>query len=80
MDTRFANTSRAGRASAPRSIAMKNTPQSRPGPKLGSQNAKKDNPATSHIHIRCTPAEKAAVVRAANGQKLSEYIRKKIGL
>lgn len=50
-----------------------------PAPK-GSKNAKKDNPATSHIHIRCTPEEKAKVVKAAGGEKLSDYIRKKIGL
>lgn len=50
-----------------------------PAPK-GSQNAKKDNPATSHIHLRVTPGEKAQVVRDAGGEKLSTYIRRKLGL
>ena len=50
-----------------------------PAPK-GSRNAAKDNPATSHIHLRVTPQEKAKVVKDAGGRKLSEYIRKKLGL
>lgn len=34
-----------------------------------------DEPASSSIYLRVTPKEKAAYVRAANGKKLSEWIK-----
>lgn len=50
------------------------------GAPKGSQNAKKENPRTSTIMLRVTPAEKAQVVKDAAGEKLSAYIRRKLGL
>jgi hypothetical protein len=34
--------------------------------------------ATSFLGIRCTPAEKAAWVRAARGQPLSKWVRERL--
>ena len=34
--------------------------------------------ATSFLYIRCTPAEKAAWVRAAKGQPLSAWVRDRL--
>jgi hypothetical protein len=39
-----------------------------------------ENPATSWLQVRVTPAEKAKVVRDARGEKLSLYVRRKLGL
>lgn len=50
------------------------------GAPKGSKNAKKDNPKTSHLHLRLTPEEKAKVVRDAKPEKLSVYVREKLGL
>lgn len=41
---------------------------------------KGDNPRTAAIHIRCEPSEKSALVKAANGEKISVYIRGKLGM
>ena len=41
----------------------------------GQQNAlKDDSAATSHLHIRVTPDNKASWVSAAGGEKLSEWV------
>jgi hypothetical protein len=54
---------------------------SKPGAKLGNTNAQRgDYPATSQIQIRCTPAEKSGWVRAANGEKLSDWVRNALNL
>ncbi len=49
---------------------------------LGNNNAKKsdDDKASSFIHARCTPAEKAVWVRRANAEnlKLTEWIIKNL--
>ena len=51
----------------------------KPGAKPGNTNAQAgDNPATSTLQIRCTPGEKAAWVRAANGLKLSDWVRERL--
>ena len=45
-----------------------------PAPKH-NDNARKDvEVATSHLHIRITPKRKAIYVRAARGQKLSDWV------
>lgn len=47
----------------------------KPGGQKGNQNAVKDDgKATSHLHIRVTPQQKAAWVHAAGGRKLSEWV------
>ena len=51
-----------------------------PAPK-GNRNAQRaDERATSLIVVRVTPAEKARVVKAARGRKLSEFVRERLGL
>lgn len=50
------------------------------GAPKGNQNAKKAEVKSSHIHLKVTPTEKAQVVRDAGGQKMSDYIRDKLGL
>ena len=52
----------------------------KPHGNVGKQNAKKENPRTSRVWGNVTPREKAAVVRAANGQSVSDYIRGKLEL
>lgn len=48
----------------------------KPGAKPGNTNAQAgETPATSQLQIRCTPTEKASWVRAAEGQKLSDWVR-----
>ncbi|WP_427501389.1 hypothetical protein ACQE3E_06720 [Methylomonas sp. MED-D] len=50
--------------------------KSKPGAKPGNTNAQTgDQPATSTLQIRVTPAEKAAWVHAAAGEKLSNWVR-----
>lgn len=47
------------------------------GAKSGNKNAQKgDEPATSYLHARCCPSDKAAWVHAANrrGLKLTEWV------
>ena len=68
---------------APRSTKYKNYlamySTSKPGAKPGNTNAMRDTEsATSFIHARCTPAHKAAWVKAAQAQnlKLTEWIVK----
>lgn len=47
----------------------------KPGGQKGNQNAVKDEgKATSHLHIRVTPEQKAAWVKAAAGKKLSGWV------
>lgn len=47
-----------------------------PAPKNNRHAAKPEGEAaTSVLHIRVTPAEKAAYVKAAKGGKLSEWVR-----
>jgi hypothetical protein len=47
----------------------------KPGGQLNNKNAVKDEgKATSHLHIRVTPEQKATWVKAANGKKLSEWV------
>ena len=42
---------------------------------IGNKYAKKENPKTSYIQIRCTQAEKATIVRSLNkDEKLSEFM------
>ena len=51
----------------------------KPGAKPGNTNAQRGmETATSHIHSRCTPQDKAAWVRSAQaeGIKLTEWIVK----
>ncbi|WP_446807965.1 hypothetical protein ACH50O_11660 [Methylomonas sp. 2BW1-5-20] len=46
------------------------------GAQYGNTNAQiADQPATSQLQIRCTPAEKALWVHASSGEKLSEWVR-----
>jgi hypothetical protein len=52
---------------------MKNS--AKPGAPKNNQNAAKDDGATSHLHMRCTPAEKAAWVHASGGEKLTDWVR-----
>ncbi|MFA5921188.1 MAG: hypothetical protein WC856_07835 [Methylococcaceae bacterium] len=48
----------------------------KPGAKPGNKNAQVgDYPATSQLQIRCTQTEKASWVHAANGEKLSDWVR-----
>lgn len=48
----------------------------KPGAKPGNTNAQAgESPATSQLQVRCTPAEKAAWVKASNGGKLSDWVR-----
>lgn len=51
-----------------------------PAPKKNKNAQRGNNPATSHIHLRVTPAEKAQIVHDADGKKLSTHIRQKLGL
>jgi hypothetical protein len=54
-------------------------PNNKPGAKPGNTNALTgESPSTSQLQIRCTPAEKAAWVHAANGGKLSDWVRSKL--
>ena len=47
----------------------------KPGGQLNNKNAVKDEgKATSHLHIRVNPEQKAAWVKAADGKKLSEWV------
>jgi uncharacterized protein (DUF1778 family) len=51
----------------------------KPGAKPGNTNAQRGTEAaTSYIHARCTPSEKAAWVRAAQlqGINLTEFVTK----
>lgn len=41
---------------------------------IGNQNAVKDDPATSILHARCRPDQKALWVKAANGLPLSQWV------
>ena len=44
---------------------------------IGNEYAKKENPKTSYIQIRCTQAQKANIVRSLNkDEKLSEFMMK----
>lgn len=53
--------------------------KSKPGAKPGNTNAQRDlQPATSWLQVRCTPAEKAAWVKSAGGQKLSDWVRQRL--
>lgn len=53
--------------------------KTKPGAKPGNTNAQAGEiPATSILQIRCTPAEKAAWVHAANGRKLSDWVRERL--
>lgn len=45
-----------------------------------NQNARKDEPKTSQIILRVTPAEKKTVECAAGDLTVAKYIRKKLGL
>jgi hypothetical protein len=40
----------------------------------------KADPKVSHLHLRLTPREKAKLVRDADGDKLSVYCRRRLGL
>lgn len=52
------------------------TPPTHKGAQPNNKNAQAGEiPATSQLQIRCTPAEKAAWVHAANGSKLSDWVR-----
>ena len=47
----------------------------KPGGQPNNKNAVKDDgKATSHLHIRVTPEQKAKWVHAAGGQKLSAWV------
>lgn len=46
----------------------------KPGGQPNNKNAVKDDGKTSHLHIRVTPEQKAAWVKAAAGKKLSEWV------
>jgi hypothetical protein len=48
---------------------------SKPSGNLGNQNAAKENPLNSTLHIRCRGAEKACWVRAARGKPLPIWVR-----
>ena len=50
-----------------------------PAPKK-NQNARKDDPKSAQIILRVTPSEKVQVAKAAKGQTVATYIRKKLGL
>jgi len=45
-----------------------------------NQFARKEDPKTSVLLLRVTPAEKAGVVKAARGEKLSVWMRRKLGM
>ena len=57
------------------------TVMSKGAPK-GNQFARKpdEEKRTSQLWFRCTRAEKAKLVHEADGQKLSDFIRRKLGL
>lgn len=50
------------------------------GAPIGNKNSVKENPATSSLSLRITPAEKAAWVKAANPGKLSDWVRHQLNL
>lgn len=56
---------------------MTDTPVKK-GAKIGNKNAVKDDGATSFIHARCIPQDKATWVKAAQAEnlKLTEWIVK----
>jgi hypothetical protein len=47
----------------------------KPGAPRENKNAVKDDGATSHLHMRCTPEEKANWVHAAGELKLADWVR-----
>jgi hypothetical protein len=47
---------------------------------LGNRNAVRTDHRTSFLHVKVTRAEKGRVVRDAGGEKLSAYVRRKLGL
>jgi len=51
-----------------------------PAPKKNQNAMRGESPATSTVQFRVTPREKAALVKAAHPGKLTEWIRKRIGL
>lgn len=57
------------------------TDDAKPGAKPGNKNSQKSgDPATSYIHARCTPGDKAkwTLAAKADGVKLTEWITKKL--
>jgi hypothetical protein len=48
--------------------------ETKPHGMTGKRNAIKEDGATSQLQIRCTPAQKATWVHAANGQKLTDWV------
>ena len=49
-------------------------------PKKRSNAQRGETPASSFLQVRVTSAEKAKVVCDASGEKLSRYVRRKLGL